>query len=269
MSFDVSSIFGGTGLRGLAIALAVLMGWIVSVCLHEFGHAIVAYWGGDTTVKAKGYLTLNPLKYTDIGNSLVLPIVFLMLGGIALPGAAVYINTPLLRSRAWRSAVSAAGPLATLLVAIGLAVPFRLGLAGTASGLGSALALLASFQVAGLCFNLCPIPSMDGFGILEPWLPAALQQQANRWGRYGYLVFLGVLWTVPAANQGFWGLVGSINHLLGIPAHQVMAGYGAFVQSSKVLFVVMLIGLLLLRKRWGPALNQPEASTEKDLGQEP
>jgi hypothetical protein len=90
---------------GYLLAIAVIVGWIASVCLHEFGHAIVAYWGGDTTVKDKGYLTLNPLKYTDIGYSLALPVVFLILGGIALPGAAVYINHTLLRSRAWNSAI--------------------------------------------------------------------------------------------------------------------------------------------------------------------
>ena len=42
----------------------VLIGWIFSLCLHEFSHTLVAYLGGDTTVKDKGYLTFNPLKYT-------------------------------------------------------------------------------------------------------------------------------------------------------------------------------------------------------------
>lgn len=76
----------------LPVAIFVCLGWIISVCLHEFGHAIVAYWGGDTSVKDKGYLTLNPLKYTDINLSLTLPLIFLLMGGIPLPGAAVYIN---------------------------------------------------------------------------------------------------------------------------------------------------------------------------------
>ncbi|WP_233220817.1 hypothetical protein [Chlorogloea sp. CCALA 695] len=50
----------------LQVSIFVCVGWILSVCLHEFDHAIVAYWGGDTSVKDKGYLTLNPLKYTNI-----------------------------------------------------------------------------------------------------------------------------------------------------------------------------------------------------------
>ena len=46
--------------KPVATAVVIILGWIFSVCLHEFGHAAVAYWGGDRTVKEKGYLTLNP-----------------------------------------------------------------------------------------------------------------------------------------------------------------------------------------------------------------
>jgi Zn-dependent protease len=243
---------------GYLLAIAVLVGWIGSVCLHEFGHAIVAYWGGDTTVKDKGYLTLNPLKYTDIGYSLVLPVVFLILGGIALPGAAVYINHTLLRSRGWNSAVSAAGPFMTGLVAIALALPFRLGWAATDNRwVWSALALLASYQVAALCFNLLPVPSFDGFGIVEPWLPTHIQHTAQRWGRYGYLALLAILWTVPEANRGFWSLVNHISDVLGIPHEQVTFAYHAFAQPSKIIFIVLLFGALIFRHVFGGTFNKP------------
>jgi tetratricopeptide (TPR) repeat protein/Zn-dependent protease len=243
--------------EGYWLAIAVILGWIASVCLHEFGHAIVAYWGGDTTVKDKGYLTLNPLKYTDIGYSLAMPVVFLILGGIALPGAAVYINTKLLRSRGWDSAVSAAGPFMTGVVAIALSLPFRLGWAADDSWIWYALALLASYQVAALCLNLLPIPSLDGFGIVEPWLSKPLQQIARRWGRYGYLALFAVLWTVPSANRGFWGLVNGISYALGIPMDKVSLGYQAFSQPSKVIFIGLLFGALIFRKVLGGTFNQP------------
>jgi len=54
------------------------------VCLHEFGHAWAAYRGGDYTVREKGYLTLNPIHYTHPVYSLLMPVVFMMLGGIGL-----------------------------------------------------------------------------------------------------------------------------------------------------------------------------------------
>src|SRR5689334_2297001 len=99
------------------VVLFICFGWMLSLCLHEFGHAIVAYWGGDTSVKDKGYLTLNPLKYTDPNLSLLMPMLFLLIGGIALPGGAVYINHNRLRNRFWQSAVSAAGPIADIILA--------------------------------------------------------------------------------------------------------------------------------------------------------
>ncbi|WP_404787072.1 tetratricopeptide repeat protein [Altericista sp. CCNU0014] len=251
---------------GYFLAIAVLGGWIASVCLHEFGHAIVAYWGGDVTVKDKGYLTLNPLKYTDIGYSLALPVVFLMLGGIALPGAAVYINHTLLRGRGWNSAVSAAGPLMTGIMAIALAIPLQFDWVDRDHWFWQALALLAFYQVAALCFNLCPVPSFDGFGILEPWLPRNLQAMARRWGRYGYLALFAILWTVPAANEGFWFLVRDISRNgLGIPLNLVEQGSAIFSDASKGIFVVLLLGALIFRKVWGGTFNQPSETANVEI----
>ena len=81
------------------MVVLVLAGWAVSLCLHEFGHACVAYRGGDRSVRGKGYLTLDIRRYTDVGLSFVLPVVFLLLGGIPLPGGAVWINHGAIRSR--------------------------------------------------------------------------------------------------------------------------------------------------------------------------
>src|SRR5512139_3564040 len=96
----------------------VLIGWIFSLCLHEFSHALVAYNGGDYTVKEKGYLSFNPLKYTHPIFSIVLPLIFLLLGGIGLPGGAVYVETCRIRNRNWLSLMSLAGPASNLLLAI-------------------------------------------------------------------------------------------------------------------------------------------------------
>ena len=90
--------------------LIVVVIWVFSVCLHEYGHAWVAYRGGDHTVEEKGYLSMNPIRYADPVTSFILPMVFMMVGGIGLPGGAVYINRHLLRSRNWETGVSLAGP---------------------------------------------------------------------------------------------------------------------------------------------------------------
>ena len=67
-------------------------------------------------MRAKGYLTLNPLRYTDAINSIVIPVLIMAIGGIGLPGGAVYINRQLLRRRVYGALVSAGGPLATAVV---------------------------------------------------------------------------------------------------------------------------------------------------------
>ena len=91
------------------IVLLVLGGWAVSLCLHEFAHALVAYRSGDAAVRVRGYLTLDIRRYTNVGLTFVLPVLFLLLGGIPLPGGAVFINHGAIRSRAARSLVSFAG----------------------------------------------------------------------------------------------------------------------------------------------------------------
>lgn len=45
---------------GVAVFLFVTSAWIVSLCLHEYAHARTALHGGDISIGAKGYLTLNP-----------------------------------------------------------------------------------------------------------------------------------------------------------------------------------------------------------------
>ena len=71
----------------------VIAGWLVSLCLHEFAHAFTAWRFGDHDVAVRGYLTLNPLKYSNPLLSLGLPLLFIALGGIGLPGGAVYVRT--------------------------------------------------------------------------------------------------------------------------------------------------------------------------------
>lgn len=238
----------------LSVALVVCGGWVISLCLHEFGHAIVAYWGGDKSVKEKGYLTLNPLKYTDPTLSLLLPLIFLLLGGIALPGGVVYIDQSQLRHRSWQSAVAAAGPIATACVTLLLAVPFWLGLAPieNAHWFWEALAFLAFLEIFALIFNLLPIPPLDGYGILEPWLPDGIRQQLHSFGRYGIWVLFGLFWFSPQAGLWLWRLVFAIGDWLGIPSELVSNGGASFNQGIWIVAVagmaIYLVGRQLTRK---------------------
>jgi Zn-dependent protease len=214
----------------MEVFLLVTAGWVFSVCLHEFGHAVVAERGGDYTVREKGYLTLNPIHYTHPFYSLVLPIVFLLLGGIGLPGGAVYINDHLLRSKGWRSAVSLAGPTMNALLLLVICAPFWLGLLHSERTylIACSLAFLAQLQVSAIVFNLIPVPPLDGFQAISPWLPEELTSRIMSQARVFTFVLFLVLWYVPPANAAFWAIVQGVSSLLGVSPDLAWEGWTRF-----------------------------------------
>jgi Zn-dependent protease len=208
----------------------VTVGWVFSLCLHEFGHAWVAYRGGDYTIREKGYLTFNPLKYVDPFFSLVLPILFVLIGGIGLPGGAVYIDRSLLRSRAVETAVSLAGPLANFILVIILGAVFKFGVVPVDpnSLLSVSLAFLLHLQVSAIVLNLLPVPPLDGFGAIAPWLSESARQTAYRNTSVTFFVLFIALSFVPVINRAFWETVFAINSLLGVPPELVRVGWNTY-----------------------------------------
>jgi Zn-dependent protease len=181
--------------------LLVLGGWGVSLCLHEFGHAIVAYRGGDREVYFKGYLTLDPRKYTDPVLSLVVPLLLLAIGGIPLPGGAVWINHYALRSKAIETMVSLAGPLSNL--AMGGLLILSVELFDPGTGLGGALSFLALLQVFAFVLNILPIPGLDGWGAIEPYLSPAAQRFGAKARPWAPLILFAVLIGIPEVGRAF------------------------------------------------------------------
>ena len=207
----------------------VVVGWVVSVCVHEFFHAAVAYVGGDRDVAASGYLTLNPLRYTNVVMSLVFPVVALLLGGFALPGGAVYIKPGALRTRLWDSVVSLAGPVANALLALVIAGVISLAfhfewITGANLSFFAALGYLGFVQVFAVILNLLPIPPLDGFGILRPWLPYGIQSAAAHIGMAGFVVVFLVLWYVPFVAGALSDATRSISDVIGIDPYLVFIG---------------------------------------------
>ena len=190
---------------------AVIIGWILSVCFHEFCHALTAFLGGDQSVRDKGYLGFNPAAYLDPVMSLLLPAVIMVLGGFPLPGAAVRIDQSALRGRGWVSAVAAAGPAANLILFLLLALILHpaLGIADTEnpSTLVRFLAVLAMLQWLAILINLIPMPPLDGFGIIEPFL-----SQETRWkfrrpmvAYAGIFILFFVVFRIDAFGRFFFG----------------------------------------------------------------
>lgn len=219
------ALWTGYGSAGLFAFLFVAAGWVVSLCLHEFAHASVAYGSGDHSVAERGYLTLDPLRYTHFAYSILLPLLFVLLGGIGLPGGAVFIDRSKLRSRFANSAVSAAGPLTNILFAAALAIP--LATWGPTGGahleFWAAVAFLAFLQVTAAVLNSLPVPGLDGFGVIEPFLPARVLQKVAPVAPYAILLVFVLLW-VPVANREFFRLVLALLSAFGVP--EGLTAYG-------------------------------------------
>ena len=228
-------VVGGIGLwtnaaPALTLPLSlifVLGGWITSLCIHEFGHAFIAYLGGDRSVVSAGYLSLNPLKYAHPLLSIGLPLVFLLFFGFGLPGGAVYIDERSIRSDPWRSLASAAGPLGNLLFTVVIGWPFlvfRDQLPGGDIHFWGALAFLVFVNVSAIVFNLIPIPPFDGFGIIAPWLSIELRVLANRLGFLPLLLVLFLFWQGGPVASVFWNFVYGLTGVLNVTPDLVFLG---------------------------------------------
>lgn len=214
-----------TGPVRLSAFVFVLAAWVVSLCLHEFAHALVAFRAGDRSVAERGYLTLDPFRYTHAVYSIVLPLLFVVLGGIGLPGGAVFIDRNALRSRRADSLVSAAGPLTNAILAVVLMfVLVRYGVGDLAHlAFWATLAFLAFLQVTAAVLNALPVPGVDGFGVLEPYLPRPWLARVAPVAPYAVLGLFALLW-IPFVNRAFFSAVFALLELFGVPSVYVGAG---------------------------------------------
>lgn len=181
---------------------------IYSVIIHEVAHGVMAWWLGDLTAKYADRLNLNPMKHIDPFGSVILPALLLFTTGFAFGWARpVPYNPYNLRDQKWGPTyVALAGPGSNLLLAalaafIAKLLPIALltktdimerfiGVAGGGGAfldrfglLGDALAgsipniffglllFVIFWNVILACFNLLPVPPLDGSKLLFALVP--------------------------------------------------------------------------------------------------
>jgi Zn-dependent protease len=215
--------FTGFGNVKVDVFLFVICGWLLSLCLHEYAHALVAFFSGDRGVAERGYLRLNPLKYTNPLLSIILPVVFVILGGIGLPGGAVWVDHTYIRSKAKESLISLAGPATNLLFALVIAVPFWFRgsdpeeyLTGPHRYFWAALAALGFLQVTASVLNFLPVPGLDGGNIIRPWLNEQYQRAYSMFAPFGFILVFALLWQ-SRVNVWFFDFVDWLARLIGFP----------------------------------------------------
>ena len=173
-----------------AALIGILVALLVGITFHEFMHAFVADQLGDHRPRAMGRVSLNPTDHIDPVGAL-----FFVIAGFGW-GKPVQVNPYALRpGRIGMAYVAAAGPLANLVAASVVAVVFRGAvLAGAIDGpddfMWRLLYTVVQFNIVLGLFNLLPIPPLDGYNLVLPFLPAETAYTIQRYAPYGIMVLL-------------------------------------------------------------------------------
>ena len=170
-----------------ALAVAIILGFVAGITIHEAAHAWSAYMLGDDTAYREGRVTLNPISHLDVLGTVML---FMVGFGWGKPTPVMISN--LRGARLGAVAVAFAGPLSNLLVvlvcaALYLFPQFQEGY------LQLVIAGVAFVNALLFVFNLIPIPPLDGSKILFPFLPRALDGFVAFMNQYGPFILLGLV----------------------------------------------------------------------------
>ncbi len=204
-----------------SMVISYLFVLLVAFTVHEFAHAWTANYFGDDTPRLNGRLTLNPLKHLDPLGSIVL----LFAGfGWAKP---VPVNPYALerRSPAAFMWVSLAGPLSNFLMAVVVAIPFRLGLVSSMDAqlailtksdhflptLPQLLFVFVQVNLVLMLFNLIPLPPLDGEKIAAYLLPPAWTRFMDTIRPFSMIILLAIAY------------IGVLNYII-IPPLRLLMG---------------------------------------------
>ena len=189
----------------LSEVLAILVIVFLVLPFHEWAHAVTASKLGDTSIKYRGRLTLNPLAHIDPFGALAL-LLFGFGWAKPVPVDARNFKNPKLGM----GIVALMGPVANIVAAIvgdlifnavnAFAPTFFIG-----QGFGYYVYLFLSFyiliNIRLAVFNLLPIPPLDGSKILFVFLPDKAVMWFYRYQQIISIVLIALLWfgvlTVP------------------------------------------------------------------------
>jgi Zn-dependent protease len=194
-----------SNLEHVRVALLFLAALIISITVHEFGHAWIATRMGDPLPAAQGRLSLSPRRHIDLVGTIIFPLVMFFTGFPLLGwGKPVETNrssyTRRLSPATGHLLVSLAGPMMNLVLA-GV-VSLLLLLAGRAGilppGYFTAIfSYLVTLNFMLLFLNLLPMPPLDGGAILEWALPRSLQHIVHFLARWGFIILFVLSMATP------------------------------------------------------------------------
>ena len=196
-------------IRWIIQALIIL---ILSICVHEFGHAMVADKLGDPLPRSQGRTTLNPVAHADPIGTLLFPLVALVVTkGASLGfgwGRPVEVSprhfSRKFSMRTGHMMVAAAGPIMNLLfgmfISVVLLILINTGTIDRFGDLAKALHYAVLLNFVLMFFNLIPAPPLDGGAVLEGLLPTRYLPAYQKFSVYGPFVLMGII-LIPGAHK--------------------------------------------------------------------
>jgi Zn-dependent protease len=178
---------------------------LFAIVIHEVAHGWMALRFGDSTARDSGRLTLNPLPHIDPIGTVIVPLLLYFsntgfLFGWAKP---VPVNPYNLRNpRENMMWVSLAGPGANMFAALACGLMLRfIKLSGGGFGMGSpifgiAVNMILYGMIINLvlaCFNLIPIPPLDGSKVLMRFLPPRYELYMLQLQGMGMFLLIGII----------------------------------------------------------------------------
>jgi len=161
---------------------------LLAISFHEAAHAYIAMILGDPTAKLRGRVTLNPLKHLDLLGTIM---IFVVGFGWGKP---VPINPHNFKDfRKGEALTALAGPMSNFVLAL-ISSFFVKNLADNLPlFILQFLQIFILLNVALMCFNLIPIPPLDGSKIMFLFLSDRYYELRPKLEKNGPMILLGII----------------------------------------------------------------------------